>query len=103
MVDVEDQSEVERVGAGGQGFVQDAVAPDVSEGDAAQLVLVEIVRGDWVSSANASFDAPSCLPASRSDSAGSNFQCSIRSGKFPGARHGPTSFRRSTNDDHPGA
>jgi integrase len=44
VVDVEDQGEVERVGAGGQGFMQDAVAPDVFEGDAAQLVLVEVVR-----------------------------------------------------------
>lgn len=35
-VDVEDQGEVEGVGAGGEGFVQDAVAPDVFEGDAAR-------------------------------------------------------------------
>jgi hypothetical protein len=33
VVDVEDQGKVERVGAGGQGFVEDAVAPDVLEGD----------------------------------------------------------------------
>src|SRR5215510_6634796 len=32
VVDVEDQGKVERVGAGGQGFVQDAVATDVLEG-----------------------------------------------------------------------
>lgn len=43
MVDVEDQGKVKGVGAGGQGFLQDAVAPDVFEGDAAQLVLVEVV------------------------------------------------------------
>ena len=43
VVDVEDQGKVERVGAGGQGFVQDAVAPDVFEGDAVQLMLVEVV------------------------------------------------------------
>src|SRR5262249_49208443 len=42
VVDVEDQGKVERVGAGGQGFVQDAVAPDVLEGGAA-LVLAEVV------------------------------------------------------------
>jgi hypothetical protein len=42
VVDVEDQGKVERVGAGGQGFVQDAVAPDVLEGDAT-LVPAEIV------------------------------------------------------------
>src|SRR5215471_7453840 len=42
VVDVEDQGKVERVGAGGQGFVQDAVAPDVFEGDAA-LVSAEVV------------------------------------------------------------
>ena len=35
---------MERVGAGGQGFVQDAVAPDVVEGDAARPVLVEVVE-----------------------------------------------------------
>jgi hypothetical protein len=29
VVDVEDQREVERAGTGGQGFLQDAVAPDV--------------------------------------------------------------------------
>jgi hypothetical protein len=33
-----------RVGAGGQGFVQDAVAPDAFEGDATRLVLVEVVE-----------------------------------------------------------
>ena len=43
VVDVEDQGKVNRVGAGGQGFVQDAVAPDVFEGDATRLVLVEVV------------------------------------------------------------
>ena len=53
MVDVEDQGKVERVGAGGQGFGQDAVAPDVLEGDAA-LVPAEVVGevaggGQWVS------------------------------------------------------
>ena len=42
MVDVEDQGKVEQVGAGGQGFGQDAVAPDVLEGDAA-LVPAEVV------------------------------------------------------------
>jgi len=31
VVDVEDQGKVERVGAGGQGFMQDAVEPDVLE------------------------------------------------------------------------
>ena len=39
------RDEMERVGAGGQGFVQDAVAPDVFEADAARLVLVEEVGG----------------------------------------------------------
>jgi hypothetical protein len=39
VVDVEDQGQVQSVGAGGQGFMQDAVAPDVFEGDAARLVL----------------------------------------------------------------
>jgi hypothetical protein len=43
VVDVEDQGKVERVGAGGQGFLQDTVAPDVFEADAVQLVLVEVV------------------------------------------------------------
>jgi hypothetical protein len=42
VVDVEDQGKVERVGAGGQGFGQDAVAPDVLGGDAA-LVPAEVV------------------------------------------------------------
>jgi len=42
VVDVEDQGKVERVGAGGQGFVQDPVAPDVLQGDAA-LVPAEVV------------------------------------------------------------
>jgi hypothetical protein len=37
---------VERVGAGGQGFLQDAVAPDLFERDAVQLVLVEVVGRD---------------------------------------------------------
>src|SRR2546430_11019264 len=37
---------MERVGAGGQGFMQDAVTPDVFEADAARLVLVEVVGGD---------------------------------------------------------
>ena len=36
---------MEWVGAGGQGFVQDAVAPDVLEGDAA-LVPAEVAGGD---------------------------------------------------------
>ena len=45
MIDVEDQGKVNRVSAGGQGFVQDAVTPDVFEGDAAQLMLVEVVGG----------------------------------------------------------
>ena len=35
---------MERVAAGGQGFVQDAVAPDLFEADAARLVLVEVSR-----------------------------------------------------------
>ena len=34
---------MERVGAGGQGFLQDAVAPDSFQADAARLVLVEVV------------------------------------------------------------
>ena len=42
VVDVEDQGKVQRVGAGGQGFVQDAIAPDLFEGDAVQLVLVKV-------------------------------------------------------------
>ena len=46
VVDVEDQGKVKRINAGSQGFVQDAVAADVFEGDAAQLVLVEVVGGD---------------------------------------------------------
>ena len=49
MVDVEDRGQVERVGAGGQGFVQDAVAPDVLEGDAARVlaeVVGEVAGGD---------------------------------------------------------
>ena len=49
VVDVEDQGKVERVGAGGQGFVQDAVAPDVFEGDAALVpaeVVGEVAGGD---------------------------------------------------------
>jgi len=36
---------VQRVGAGGQGFMQDAVAPDVFEGDAA-VGLAGVVRRD---------------------------------------------------------
>jgi hypothetical protein len=47
VVDVEDQGKMERVGAGGQGFVQDTVPADAFEGDAPQLVLVEEVSGDW--------------------------------------------------------
>jgi hypothetical protein len=43
VIDVEDQGKVKRVGAGGQGFVQDAVAPDLFEGDAVRLVLVKVV------------------------------------------------------------
>ena len=49
VVDVEDQGKVERVGAGGQGFGQDAVAPDVLEGDAAVVpaeVVGEVAGGD---------------------------------------------------------
>jgi hypothetical protein len=46
VVDVEDQDKVERVGADGEGFVQDAVSPDVFEADAVQLVLVEVVGRD---------------------------------------------------------
>jgi hypothetical protein len=46
VVDVEDQGQVERAGASGQGFLQDAVAPDVFEAGAARLVLVEVVGGD---------------------------------------------------------
>jgi hypothetical protein len=41
VVDVEDQGQMERVGAGGQGFVQDAVAPDAFEGDAVRPLTVE--------------------------------------------------------------
>jgi hypothetical protein len=37
VVDVEDQGKVKRVGADSQGFVQDAIAPDLFKGDAAQL------------------------------------------------------------------
>ena len=37
---------MERIGAGGQGFLQDAVTPDMFERDAAWLVLVEVVRRD---------------------------------------------------------
>jgi hypothetical protein len=37
---------MERVGAGGKGFVQDAVPAEAFEGDAAQLMLVEEVSGD---------------------------------------------------------
>jgi hypothetical protein len=33
------RARVERVGAGSQGFLQDAVTPDVFEADAARLVL----------------------------------------------------------------
>ena len=43
VIDVEHQGKMERVGAGGQGFRQDAVAPDVFEADAARLVLVKVV------------------------------------------------------------
>ena len=49
VVDVEDQGKVERVGAGGQGFLQDAVAADVLEGDAALVpaeVVGEVAGGD---------------------------------------------------------
>ena len=46
VVDVEDQGQMERVGAGGKGFVQDAVPAEAFEGDAAQLMLVEEVSGD---------------------------------------------------------
>jgi hypothetical protein len=49
VVDVEDQGKVERVRAGGQGFGQDAVAPDVLEGDAALVpaeVVSEVAGGD---------------------------------------------------------
>lgn len=49
VIDVEDQGKVERVGAGGQGFGQDAVAPDVLEGDAALVpaeVVGEVAGGD---------------------------------------------------------
>jgi hypothetical protein len=46
VVNVEDQGKVERVGAGGQGFLQDAVTPDVVERETARLVLVEIVGRD---------------------------------------------------------
>jgi hypothetical protein len=45
VVNAEDPREVERVGSGGQGFLQDAVAPDAFEGEAARLVLVEVVEG----------------------------------------------------------
>ena len=37
---------MERIGTGGQGFLQDAVTPDVFETDAARLVLVEVVGRD---------------------------------------------------------
>ena len=37
---------MERVGACGQGFLQDAVTPDVVEADAAWLVLAGVVGGD---------------------------------------------------------
>jgi hypothetical protein len=43
VIDVEDQGKVDRAGASGQGFVQDAVAPDALEGYAVQLVLVKVV------------------------------------------------------------
>ena len=49
MVDVEDQGQVKRVGAGGQGFLQDAVAPDVLEGDTVLVpaeVVGEVAGGD---------------------------------------------------------
>ena len=37
---------MERVGTGDQGFMQDAVTPDAFQGDAARLVLIQVVRGD---------------------------------------------------------
>jgi hypothetical protein len=46
VVDVEDQGKVKRVAAGDQGFLQDAIAPDTFERNAAQLVLIEEVSGD---------------------------------------------------------
>jgi hypothetical protein len=46
VVDVEDQGKVERAGAGGQGFVQDAVTPDAFERDAARLVLAGVAGRD---------------------------------------------------------
>jgi hypothetical protein len=46
VVDVEDQGKAERVAAGDQGFLQDAIAPDTFERNAAQLVLIEEVSGD---------------------------------------------------------
>jgi hypothetical protein len=49
VVDVEGQGKVERVGAGGQCFVQDAVTPDVLVGDAALVpaeVAGEVAGGD---------------------------------------------------------
>jgi hypothetical protein len=46
VVDIEDQGKVERVGAGGEGFLQNAVTPDVFEANAARRVFVEVVRRD---------------------------------------------------------
>ena len=46
VVNVEDQGKVERVGAGCQGFLQDAVTPDMFKGDATQLMLVEVIGRD---------------------------------------------------------
>jgi hypothetical protein len=45
VVEVEDQGKVERVGAGGQGFVQDAVTPDVFEAPTAGMAKISDLRG----------------------------------------------------------
>ena len=46
MVDVEDQGKVNRAGAGGPGFAQDAVTPDLLETDAGRLAPAGVVRPD---------------------------------------------------------
>ncbi len=58
MADTDDQRKVNKVGTGAQGFVQDPVAADVAEGDAAQLVLAEIVGGDWPGAQRAELVTP---------------------------------------------
>ena len=84
---------MERVGASGQGFLQDAVTPDLFEADATRLVLVEIIGGDRPGAQGA--DACDRGRARASPSSSTTSQARTSRPNFAGAAVDPGPDRRS--------